>query len=104
MKKTFLILGALFLITSCSAVPKQTKEDLAKPVNCATAKGDIRALNAEKENVGKEILAGVTSIVPISLVANTATGNEKTNVEVATGEYNKMIDKKIAEIKEKCGE
>jgi hypothetical protein len=31
------------------------------------------------------------------------TGTEKEKVEVATGEYNKMIDKRIAEIKETCG-
>jgi hypothetical protein len=32
-----------------------------------------------------------------------ASGTEKTKIEVGTGDYNKMIDKRIAEIKEKCG-
>ena len=103
MKKAALIVGMIFLMAACSPVSKQAKQDLAKPINCATAEGDIRALNSEKENVGKEIAAGVTAIVPVGLVLNTATGNEGTNFKVATGEYNKMIDKKIAEIKQQCG-
>ncbi|MGD9949622.1 MAG: hypothetical protein AB7U29_14250 [Desulfobulbus sp.] len=103
MKKTALLIGILFLMAACSPVSKQTKQDLAKPINCATAAGDIRALNSEKENVGREIAAGVTAIVPVGLVLNTATGNEGTNLKVATGEYNTMIDKKIAEIKRQCG-
>jgi hypothetical protein len=104
MNKTTLVVGLFFLLlTSCSPVSKQAQQDLDKPINCATAKGDIRALQAEKVNVGREIAAGVTSIVPISLVVNTATGNEKKNLQVATGDYNMMIDKKIAEIKQSCG-
>jgi hypothetical protein len=31
------------------------------------------------------------------------TGTEKTKAKVAIGGYNDMIDKRIAEIKEKCG-
>ena len=34
---------------------------------------------------------------------NDVTGTEKEKLEVGTGEYNKMIDKRIAEIKETCG-
>jgi hypothetical protein len=30
-------------------------------------------------------------------------GTEKEKLKVGTGEYNKMIDKRIAEIKDKCG-
>jgi hypothetical protein len=37
------------------------------------------------------------------LVLNTASGTEGDQAKVATGEYNKMIDKKIAEIKKECG-
>ena len=103
MKKAALLIGILLLMTACSQVSKNAQQDLAKPINCATAAGDIRALNSEKENVGSEIAAGVTSIVPVGLVLNTASGNEGTNIQVATGEYNTMLDKKIAEIKQQCG-
>jgi len=103
MNKTVFVFGMVLLLAACSPVSKQAKQDLAKPINCATAKGDIRALKAEKVHVGGEIAAGVTAIVPVSLVVNTATGNEGTNVKVATGEYNNMIDMKISEIMQLCG-
>lgn len=102
MKKTVIIMGIMLMMAGCSSVSKETKQDLAKPIDCSTAEGDIRVLISEKENVGREIAAGVSSIVPIGLVLNTVTGNEKTNVQVATGEYNTMIDKKIGEIKQEC--
>ena len=58
---------------------------------------------AEKAHVGKEIANGVSAIVPIGLVVGVATKTEKAKFEVGTGEYNRMIDKKIAEIKSTCG-
>ena len=104
MKNTVFIVGSMiFLVAACSPISKEAKKEMAMPINCATAEGDIRALNSEKDNVGREIAAGITAIVPISLVANVATGEEKSHYEVATGEYNKMLDKKIAEIKKTCG-
>ncbi len=103
MKNAALLVGLIFIMAACSPVSKQAKQDLAKPINCATAEGDIRALNSEKVNVAREIAAGVTAIVPVGLVVNTATGKEGDHFKVATGEYNTMIDKKIAEIKQQCG-
>jgi hypothetical protein len=46
---------------------------------------------------------GVTSIYPAGLVLGLLTGTEGTKIQVATGEYNKMIDKKIAQIQSTCG-
>ena len=102
MKKIALLVGMIILMAACSPISKQAQKDMAKPVNCATAEGDIRALNSEKEHVAGQIVAGVTAIVPVGLVLNTATGNEKAHYQVATGEYNTMLDKKIAEIKLQC--
>jgi len=45
----------------------------------------------------------VSAIVPIGLVAGVATGTEGTKAQVASGDYNKMLDAKIAEIKQECG-
>jgi len=103
MKKFALIVPIVLIALGCSPVSKEAKQDLAKPINCATAEGDIRALNSEKAHVGREIAAGVEAIVPVSLVVNTATGKEGEQFKVATGDYNKMLDQKIAEIKAKCG-
>ncbi len=73
------------------------------PVNCATAQGDMRVLQSEKAHVVQQVAMGVTSIYPAGLVLGILTGTEGTKIQVATGEYNKMIDKKIAEIKSTCG-
>ena len=103
--KTKLILACVVtLVAGCaSPITKQDQQSLAQPINCATAQGDLRVLASEKAHVGKEIANGVSSIVPIGLVVNLATGTEKAKFEVGTGEYNKMIDKKTAEIKAQCG-
>jgi hypothetical protein len=103
--KTYLYMAcaAVAMAGCASPITKQDQQSLAKPVNCSTAEGDLRVLASEKAHVSKEIENGVASIVPIGLVVNLASGDEKARFEVGTGEYNKMIDKKVAEIKSTCG-
>jgi hypothetical protein len=60
-------------------------------------------LNAEKSHAANQLAAGVKAIDPIGLVMNVASGAEGDQAKVASGEYNKMIDKKITEIKSQCG-
>ena len=103
MKPWVCVLGALVLMAGCSPVSKEAKQEMAQPVNCATAPADLRALEAEKAHVGKQIAAGITAIVPVSLVVNVVTGTEKEHFQVATGKYDDMIDEKMAEIKTTCG-
>jgi len=80
----------------------QEKQAQQMPVNCTTAEGDIRVLQAEKVNVAKQIAAGVSMIAPIGLVVGVATKTEGEKYQVTTGDYNKMLDQKIAEIKQTC--
>jgi len=108
MKKATLTITAAFLctlLTSCAGdkMVKQGEADAKKPVNCATAEGDIRTLNSEKMHTSQQMAAGVMAIVPASLVVGVVTGTEGGRAKVATGEYNKMLDEKIAEIKAQCG-
>ena len=104
MKSFAITIGLLLFLAGCSSpISKQAKEDLAQPVNCATAEGDIRSLNAEKSHASSQLAAGIKAIVPVGLVTNVASGTEGDQAKVATGEYNKMLDKKIAEIKQQCG-
>jgi hypothetical protein len=107
MKKIALMICITFifavLFAACASDYKKGEQELKQPINCATAEGDIRSLQHEKAHVADQVALGVTSIVPVGLVAGVATGTEGTKVKVATGDYNKMIDKKIAEIKQKCG-
>jgi hypothetical protein len=45
----------------------------------------------------------VSAFSPAGLVVGLATGTEDAKMKVASGEYNDMIDKRIAEIKKHCG-
>jgi len=109
MKTFSMIITAIFLstlMTACGCSTKTYKQgeaDAKKPVNCATGEGDIRVLESEKSHASQQMAAGITAIIPISLVVGVATDTEGTKAKVATGEYNKMLDKKITEIKQECG-
>jgi hypothetical protein len=108
MKKTAMVITAILLsalLTACASKEtiKEGETDAKKTVNCATAEGDIRALKSEKVHASQQMAAGVTAIVPVGLVVNVAKGTEGSQAKVATGDYNKMLDDKIAEIKRECG-
>jgi hypothetical protein len=98
-----MVLGTLLLLGACSPVSKEAKEEMAQPVNCHTAEGDIRVLEGEKSHVGKQIVNGVTAVAPAGAVVGILTGTEGEKLQVATGDYNKQIEQKIAEIKQTCG-
>ena len=91
-------------ITGCATEYKKTEENLNKPpINCFTAEGDIRVLQSEKANTLQQMAAGLQTIVPTSIVVGLVTGTSKTSAQVESGEYNRMIDARIAEIKSVCG-
>lgn len=86
-----------------SHAPKGGEEALKKGINCATAQQDIATLKDEKAGVGKQIMAGVSSVFPVSAVVGLLKGNYAENVQVSAGQYNADIDRKIAEIRHVCG-
>jgi PBP1b-binding outer membrane lipoprotein LpoB len=95
-----------FVVAGCSAQApapqKQVQANLAKPVDCSTAAADIKTLNSEKARTSKEIEDGAGSIIPIGAVAHLLGRSEKESFEIGTGEYNKKLDAKIAEIQQQC--
>jgi hypothetical protein len=60
-------------------------------------------LQGEKAHVAERVVEGVTAITPAGAALGILTWTEPTKFRVATGEYNKMIDKRIAQIKQECG-
>jgi hypothetical protein len=108
MRKTKLlgaVLCALGVAVLNGCAIKEKKEAAAAqtmPVNCASAPGDLRVLNSEKATTAARVGNGISMVAPIGLVAGLVTGTEKTKYEVTTGEYNKALDTKIAEIKSAC--
>ena len=89
----------------CAMEQKNVEKQLSNPstINCQTAPGDLRVLQSEKADVVQRIGEGVTSIYPAGLVLGVVTGTETTKLKVAAGDYNNMIDQRIAEIRQKCG-
>lgn len=85
------------------SISEEAKADLNAPVNCHTAPADIKVLEEEKASVGKQILSGVRSIMPIAAVAGILMGDYRDRVQVATGTYNSHIEAKINQIKTVCG-
>jgi len=95
--------GLATLMSGCAVTEKKDAAAAqAMPIDCKTAPGDLRVLNSEKASVAKQIGNGISMIAPIGLVAGLVTGTEKTKYEVTTGEYNKALDTKIAQIKAAC--
>ena len=92
------------LLTGClNPKYKEGERQLKQPINCATAEGDIRLLQHEKSHVSDQMAAGVTSIVPAGAVVGLITGTEGEKLKIGSGDYNRRIDARIAEIKQECG-
>ena len=96
---------ALVSAGGCALKQKKVEKELATPgqVNCATAAGDIRVLQAEKAHVAQRVVEGATAIYPASAVLGIVAGIEGTKLRVATGKYNTAIDDRIALIRQTCG-
>jgi hypothetical protein len=97
------VIGLAILSGGCHMQEKKTEARIREmAINCETAPGDLRMLDEEKKSTAARARAGLTSVVPIGLVAGLATGTAGTKYRIATGQYNKMIDDKIAQIKQAC--
>jgi hypothetical protein len=107
MKRTFGVSTAACVVLLCAGCANSKyqagERQMRMPINCATAEGDIRLLRHEKAHVADQVAAGVTSIVPAGAVVGIVTGTEGEKLKVGTGDYNRRIDARIAEIKQHCG-
>jgi len=91
------------LASGCTGKSAAGQRALKQPVNCSTAQGDLRVLEAEKVHLAEQIAIGATAILPAGAVIGILTGTEDDKLEVAVGEYDRKLDAKIAEIKRTCG-
>jgi len=106
MKALTPILFTLALVAGCAAQApapeKKVQASLAAPIDCSTAAADIKTLNSEKARTSQEVEDGASSIIPIGAVAHLFGGSESETFEIGTGEYNKKLEAKIAEIQKQC--
>lgn len=121
MSKTAILsiwLAAAFLV-GCESINMAEERDEAvmAPVNCATAQGDLRVLEGEKNHVMTQKAAGASTVSPSSAVfgggpAGGATGEgmntaevaeEQSNIQVQIDDYQQAVNEKIAKIKSTCG-
>ena len=103
INRSMTVLLFLFMAACVPPITREAKQDLQRPVNCATAQDDIAVLQSEKSNVNQQMLDGVTSMLPTAAVMGLLTGRQQDREEVLTGQYNDMIDEKIDAIRRTCG-
>jgi len=101
---TWLFAVGLVAMSGCTAIQQKREAAAAQamPINCATAPGDLRVLTSEKASTASRIANGYSMISPMGLIKGLVTGTEGTKYQVATGEYNRALDSKIAEIRAAC--
>lgn len=97
-----LVLGGCKNRSPFPSISEETKQEVAKPVDCSTAEQDVAILEEERASVGKRMLKGVQSLLPISVVAGILLGDYTDRVKVAVGTYNNDLEAKIAEIQQAC--
>ena len=106
MKAVTSLVFIIALVSGCAAQApapqQQVQANLDKPIDCSTAAADIQTLNSEKARPSQEIEDGASSIIPVGAVAHMFGGSEKDSFEIGTGEYNKKLDAKIAQIRLEC--
>ena len=72
------------------------------PVNCATAEGDLRVLQSERDHAENTKATGVTAITPSGVLIGIPTVTESRKLQILSGDYIKHIDATMANIKATC--
>ena len=86
----------------CASKYARVEESFSQPVNCDTARADIAALQADKVDKATQAAEGLKFALPTTIIVGAITGTAGAQYEVGTGEYNRKIDERIANIKSKC--
>jgi len=90
-------------LLACKTISPEAKAAITGEVDCSTAEQDLAVLEAERASVGKRIVSGVRSVMPVSAVVGILSGDYINRVSVATGVYNRDIEQKEQQISEQCG-
>jgi hypothetical protein len=88
--------------SACASKYQKVEDSFAQPINCSTARADIQDLLAEKVDKATEAAMGLKFALPTTIVVGAITGTAGAQSDVGTGEYNRKIDERIANIKATC--
>jgi len=86
----------------CAQKYKKVEDSFSQPINCATARADITSLQAAKVDKTTEAVEGLKFALPTTIIVGAITGTAGAQSDVGTGEYNRKIDQRIANIKSTC--
>jgi len=87
-------------VTACAA-PMRMREIESVSANCGNVSRQITMLEEEKRKNDNRLLAGIQSVAPAGIAFNIVRGTFGRNVMIATGEWAKAIDIKLAELRGK---
>lgn len=105
MRSVCLVLAAAVLLSACAA-PMRMREIEAVSAHCGNVSHQIKMLEDEKAKNDNRLLAGIQSVAPAGIAFNIVRGTFGRNVMIATGEWARAIDIKLAELQRKraaCG-
>lgn len=77
------------------------REIEAVTAHCGNVEHQIAMLEEEKRKNNNRLLAGIQSVAPAGIAFNLVRGTYGRNVMIATGEWGKAIDIKLAELQRK---
>lgn len=100
-----LLAGAAVVLSACAA-PMRMRKIEAVTANCGNVTHQITMLEEEKAKNDNRLLAGIQSVAPAGIAFNLVRGTYGRNVMIATGEWAKAIDVKLAQLQRKraaCG-
>lgn len=100
-----LLVGAAVVLSACAA-PMRMRDIEAVSANCGNVSHQIKKLEEEKAKNDNRLLAGIQSVAPAGIAFNIIRGTFGRNVMIATGEWAKAIDVKLAQLRRKqaaCG-
>jgi hypothetical protein len=99
MRRFDRMLVCLALADAGCATPMAMRDINAVRPNCAKIDKQIAMLEKEKAENDQRLLAGIQSVAPALAAINLVAGTYGRNVAIATGEWAKAIDRKLAELK-----
>ena len=98
MKTIFIMFVLLGFIGCTTPMPK--KEIKTMPYHCDNVDRQIFYLQSEKEDNDKRIRSAARSIIPIGVIVGIVQWDYFLHLSVATGQWAKTVDNKIAEMSE----